>query len=111
MYTQPRLAPRYAFTATAEVEDGSDVRPARVRDLSILGAYLVLPNPFSKSAPILIKIRTKTEFFQCRGTVVRCEEGLGMGVTFVEISPPFLNVLQGWLLNALQHVTADTPTN
>ncbi len=111
MYTQPRLAPRYAFTATAEVEDGSDVRPARVRDLSILGAYLILPNPFSKSASILVKIRTETEFFQCRATVAHSTEGLGMGVTFGEISPPFLVVLQGWLLNALQRVTADTPTN
>jgi hypothetical protein len=97
--------------ATAQVEDGSDVRPAHVRDLSILGAYLVLPNPFSKGASILIKIRTNTEFFQCRARVAHCEERLGMGVTFVEISPPFLVVLQGWLLNALQHVTADTPAN
>jgi hypothetical protein len=97
--------------ATAQAEDGSDVRPASVRDLSILGAYLVLPNPFSKSSSILIKIRTETEFFQCRATVAHCAEGLGMGVTFVEISPPFLNVLQGWLLNALQRVTAGTPTN
>ena len=110
MCAQPRNAPRYSFVATAQAEDGSDVRPARVRDLSILGAYLVLPNPFSKSASILIKIRTETEFFQCRATVARSAEGLGMGVTFVEISPPFLNVLQGWLLNALQHLTADTPT-
>jgi hypothetical protein len=97
--------------ATAQAEDGSDARPARVRDLSILGAYLVLPNPFSKSASILVKIRTETEFFQCRATVAHSAVGLGMGVTFVEISPPFLNVLQGWLLNALQHLTADTPTN
>src|SRR5260370_11689 len=80
MCAQPRNAPRYSFVATAQAEDGSDVRPARVRDLSILGAYLVLPNPFSKSVSILVKIRTGTEFFQCLPTVeVNGETGTRFG--------------------------------
>jgi len=102
MYAQPRHAPRYPFVATAQVEGGSDVRNARVKDLSILGTYLVMPDPFSKGESILVKIRTNTEFFQCRATVAHSAEGLGMGVMFQAVSPPFVLVLQGWLANALR---------
>lgn len=44
--------------ASAGAEGGSDVRPAHVRDLSVAGAYLVMPKPFSKGASILVKIGT-----------------------------------------------------
>ncbi len=101
MYAQPRHAPKYPFVATAQVEGGSDVRPARVKDLSILGTYLAMPDPFSKGESILVKIRTKTEFFQSHATVAHSTHGIGMGARFHEVSPPFLLVLQGWLANAL----------
>jgi hypothetical protein len=36
------------------------------------------------------------EFFQADATVAHSAHGLGMGVTFQEVSPPFLIVLQRW---------------
>jgi hypothetical protein len=91
----------YPVVATAGVQGSSDVRPARVRDLSIAGAYLAMPNPFSRGASIFVKIRTDIEFFQCRATVAHSAEGLGMTVMFYEVSPPFLLVLQGWVLDGM----------
>src|SRR5258708_37587397 len=61
-----RCAYRYPSVATAQVQSATGVRSARVRDLSIAGAYLAMPNPFSESASILIKISTQSaqrEFF------------------------------------------------
>lgn len=82
---------------------GEDPRTmARVEDLSIAGAYLVMTNPFSKHASTLIKIRTTTEFFQCHATVAHSTQGIGMGVRFRDISPPFLLILQRWLITAMQ---------
>ena len=92
-----RRAQRYIFVATAEAIDSSDVRLANVKDLSIFGAYLALSDPFSKGAVILVKIRTKTEFFQCNATVAHSTGGLGMGVEFSNMSPAFRTVLQEWL--------------
>jgi hypothetical protein len=71
-----------------------------VKDLSIAGAYVAIKAPFPKHASILIKLRTSTEFFQCHATVVHATHGIGMGVMFRDISPPFLLVLQRWLLAA-----------
>jgi len=64
------------------------------------GAYLALPDPFSKGASIRIKIRPQKEFFQADATVAHSTHGLGMGVMFQAVSPPFLIVLREWLFEA-----------
>jgi len=64
------------------------------------GAYLALPDPFSKGASIRIKIRTQREFFQADATVAHSTHGLGMGVMFQAVSPRFLIVLREWLFEA-----------
>jgi len=104
MYAEVRCARRYPFVATAEVQGSDGVRSARVRDLSIAGAYLALPDPFPKGASIRIKIRTRTEFFQADGTVAHSTCNVGMGVMFHAVSPPFVIVLQRWLSEAQQEV-------
>jgi PilZ domain len=106
MYKERRHAQRYAFAADAEVEDSVCVCQARVVDLSIAGAYLVLPDFFPQSASVLVKIRTRTAFFQCHATVARSSPQ-GTGVKFREISPPFLIVLEEWLLEAMREPIAD----
>jgi PilZ domain len=106
MYRERRCAHRYAFVASAAVADPSGERMARVEDLSIAGAYLAMPNPFSKGAGILVKIRTNGEYFQCHATVAHSTLGIGMGVSFRNISPPFLFVLQQWLIAAMQEQSA-----
>ena len=101
MHVHSYAAPRNPFVATAGVEQSSEVRPARVRDLSVAGAYLAMPNPFPKGESIFVKIRTEIEFFQSRATVSHSAEGLGMTVLFHDVSPPFLLVLQNWVLDAM----------
>jgi hypothetical protein len=87
----------FQFVATAEVQGADGVRSARV-NLSIAGAYLAMPNPFPKGASTRIKIRTQREFFQADATVANSTCGVGMGVMFHAVSPPFLLVLQEWLI-------------
>ena len=78
------------------------MRDALVADLCIHGCYLKMLEPFAKGASLLVKIRTNREFFQCSAKVVHSTPGIGMGVEFDSVSPPFQDVLQGWLLSALQ---------
>ncbi len=66
-----------------------------------------MPHPFSEGASIFVKIRTEIEFFQSRATVAHSAEGLGMTVMFYEVSPPFLLVLQGWILDAAMRQSRD----
>jgi hypothetical protein len=87
--------------ATAEiVGQPSGVRNACVTELSIGGCYLAMPDPFSKGVLITIKIRTRNQFFECKAVVVHSTFGIGMGVEFREVSPPFVIVLQEWLFSA-----------
>jgi hypothetical protein len=67
-----------------------------------------MPIPFSKSASIRINISTQstqTEFFQADASVAHSTYGLGMGVMFNAVSPPFLVVLQQWLSQAQKEIT------
>lgn len=91
-------APRYAFAATAEVVGTrSGVRIGRVKDLSLSGSYVAMPNPFPKHAKILITISTVVSVFRCEGSVAHSTPGIGMGVTFCNILPASQAVLQEWL--------------
>ena len=108
MYEERRCAQRCAFVAIAQVEDSVCIRDALVADLCIHGCYLKMPEPFSKGASIIVKIRTNREYFQCTARVAHSTSGVGMGVEFDKVSPPFQNVLQGWLLNALQGIGTRT---
>ena len=96
-----RRAQRYRFDATAEAIGSSDLRPAHTETLSILGAYLAMPNPFDKGATVVVKIRTKTEFFQSDARVAYSNQGQGMGVEFINTAAPFRIVLQEWLFDAV----------
>jgi hypothetical protein len=63
-----------------------------------------MADPFSKGALIRVKIHTQTDFFQTDATVMHSTNGLGMGVMFHPVNPPFLLVLQRWLSEAQQEV-------
>lgn len=97
-----RRAQRYQFTATAEAIGSSDARPARVKTLSILGAYLAMDHPFDKGASVLVKIRTATAFFQSEARVAYSDQGSGMGLEFFNMAQPFRIVLQEWLFSAVR---------
>jgi hypothetical protein len=86
MYAEVRCARGFVFVASAEVQGADGVRSARVRELSIAGAYLAMPNPFSKGPTARIKLRTQTDFFQADATVVHSNQGIGMELMFHAVS-------------------------
>jgi hypothetical protein len=111
MYEECHRAQRYAFIATAELlKYPSGVRRASFVELTDYGCYFAMRDPFSKGASLLVKIRKQTEFFECQATVVHSTFGTGMAVEFREVSPPFLNVLQGWLLSVLHESRIELPS-
>src|SRR5258708_573833 len=104
-----RRAPRYPFASTAEAIDSSDVRPARVKDLSIFGAYLAMSDPFSKGAIILVKCKIKRDFVRANATAPHPYEGLGVGFEYSNRTPPFRRVLQEWLLRLSMSAPQESP--
>jgi hypothetical protein len=59
-----------------------------------------MPNALLKDTQVKIKIYSEGKFFESSGMVVYSQPNLGVGITFREIRPQFLNVLKQWLLVA-----------
>ena len=97
-----RRVPRYTFIATAElIEEKTDVRIAtRVSELSLHGCYLDMMNPFPPDTLVLVKISAGDIVFQAKARIVYVQPNLGAGVTFLEVAPTNLLILQAWLEQA-----------
>jgi c-di-GMP-binding flagellar brake protein YcgR len=96
---QRRRAPRYAFSATAEVFDVMDDSRIRsqVRDLSSGGCYIETTDPLPPGTNVLVEIYTDTEFLETHATVAFLEPNQGMGLCFSVMQPYFASVLAKWL--------------
>jgi c-di-GMP-binding flagellar brake protein YcgR len=96
---QRRRAPRYPFSATAEVLDVMDDSRIRsqVRDLSSGGCYIETADPLPPGTNVLVEIYTDTEFLETHATVAYLEPNQGMGLSFSVMQPYFASVLAKWL--------------
>jgi PilZ domain len=101
---EQRRTPRYTFIASAElIEQKTEVRIAtRVSELSLHGCYLDMMNPFPPDTLVLVKIYAGEDFFQAKAKIVYVQPNLGAGVSFLEVEPQALAVLQRWLDTALR---------
>lgn len=98
-----RRTTRFPFVANAEVKElSADTRiNARVTEISLYGCYLDMLNPPAVGTPVFIKIFTEKDFFETAASVVYSHPNLGVGLTFRDVAPHFLKILQKWLLEAL----------
>jgi hypothetical protein len=101
---EQRRTPRYTFIASAElIEQKTDVRIAtRVSEVSLHGCYLDMMNPFPQDTLVLVKIFAGEDFFQAKAKIIYVQPNLGAGVSFLEVEPQPLAVLQRWLDTALK---------
>jgi PilZ domain len=109
-----RRTVRYPFVATAELidEKSQTQLSARVTELSLYGCYFDTLNPFPASTVILVKIVHELMFFEARARVLYSQPRLGMGVTFEQVHPYFLPILQSWLKKAERvRVESEQATN
>ena len=102
MLREQRRVPRYAFIATAElIEQKTDVRIAtRVSELSLHGCYLDMMNPFPENTLVLVKISAGDVVFHSKAKIIYAQPNLGAGVSFLEVEPGPLAILQHWLEQA-----------
>lgn len=100
--SQRRKNPRYAFVASAElIETRSDTRVAtRVSELSLHGCYLDMLNPFPVNTLVRVKISSGDAAFQSQARVVYAHANFGAGMTFLNVEPEYMAVLQKWLEDA-----------
>jgi len=101
---QERRGLRFPFDAAAEVglESKRERRPARVTELSFRGCYLETSFSLKERQRLRVKIFHADQFFESPAEVMYQRPG-GAGVLFGNMEPHFRNLLQGWILAALDH--------
>jgi hypothetical protein len=94
-----RRAPRYPFSAAAEILDIVDDSRTRshVRDLSSGGCYIETSDPLAPGTNVIVEIYTDTEFLETHATVAFREPNQGMGLCFSVMQPYFATILTKWL--------------
>ena len=99
---EDRRGLRFPFDADAEILVENSVRkvPARVTELSFRGCFVQISPALKERQRILLKIRHEKESLEASGEVMYVRPG-GVAVLFDELEPQALNVLQDWILNAL----------
>ena len=103
MERERRRTPRYMFFASAELlEEKSDVRIAtRVSELSRNGCYLDMMNPFPMHTVVRVKIWTEENvMIETKACVVYSQTNRGAGLSFVDMDPKHLPLLEQWLAKA-----------
>jgi hypothetical protein len=94
---------RFSFNADAEIAPESSpkaILPARVTELSLQGCFLETSASFESHHPVLLKIHNAGEFVEAEAVVLYVRPS-GLGLVFRQVKPRFRDVLQNWILKAL----------
>jgi hypothetical protein len=98
-YSERRTVPRYSFIAVAEiVEPTSGVRlSGRISEISRKGCYVDLLNTLPIGTAIQLCISRDQGAFACSANIIYTQEGMGMGVAFMDPPANQLQILDSWL--------------
>jgi hypothetical protein len=94
--------PGYSFFAHAELAvENADVHlTARLCELSREGCRLCVENPPLVGTSVLVKIYAWPYFFEIRGKVCESNPSFGVAVSFGQVEPRYVSVLNACLLEA-----------
>ena len=98
-FANKRTVPRYMFIATVDiVEPVTDIKfSGRVSEISRKGCYVDIMNTLPKGTLIHIMISRDKGTFVTAGKVIYVQDGVGMGVAFVDTQAEQLKILDSWL--------------
>ncbi|HUO35859.1 MAG TPA: PilZ domain-containing protein [Candidatus Acidoferrum sp.] len=98
-----RTSDRQLFAATAEViEEVTGARFAtRTMDLGPGGCFIDTTNPLPVGTRVHVRISKGKSEFRTDGMIVYSQSGMGMGVSFVNLSDSQQSDLQAWLSDGI----------
>ena len=94
-----RLCIRYPSAADVEVldlETGS-VTEGVTSDLSIGGAFVCTSKPLPSNTRVRLTLTRKDQKVEALGMVRIVKPRVGMGVEFIDVEPPYNEVLNRWV--------------
>lgn len=97
--SERRSVPRYGLIAQTEVvEPVSGLRIAgRISEISRKGCYVDALNTLPTQTMIEVRISRDQGKFSSPGKIIYTQEGIGMGIAFLNMPPEQLKILDVWL--------------
>jgi hypothetical protein len=98
-YETRRSVPRYPLIATVElVESASEMRfSARLSEISRKGCYVDVLNTLPSGTLVQLRVSRDSGTFSTRAKIIYVQEGMGMGLAFLDPAEDQLKVLDAWL--------------
>jgi PilZ domain len=98
-FREKRTVPRYSLIATAEVvEPATGVHiSGRLAEISRKGCYLDILNTLPVGTQLQLTVSRDQGAFTSRARIIYVQEGMGMGLAFVDVPPAQLTILDAWL--------------
>jgi hypothetical protein len=98
-YPTRRTVPRFSLIASADiVEPASGLRiSGRLSEISRKGCYVDLLNTLPSGTAIVVRISRDKGVFESPGKIIYVQEGMGMGVAFLDLLDDQLKILDSWL--------------
>jgi hypothetical protein len=98
-YAERRSVPRYRIAAGAEVfEPLANIRiSANLSEISLGGGYVSGPELLPRHAVFQMRIIGESGVVEAWARVVYVHPGIGMGVSFLKIEDPQVELLKSWL--------------
>jgi len=99
-FGQRRTVPRYSLIATAEVTEpvSNTHMSGRISEISRKGCYVDLLNTLPVGTAVQLRVARDQGTFTTMARIIYVQEGIGMGVAFVDPPQDQLGVLDSWLL-------------
>jgi PilZ domain len=98
-FGQRRSVPRYSLIATAElIEPVTDARMSgRISEISRKGCYVDILNTLPTGTKIQLCVTRDRGNFTTMGQIIYVQEGIGVGIAFVDPPDDQLEILDSWL--------------
>jgi hypothetical protein len=98
-FRERRSVPRYSLIATAEIiEPASGVRiSGRISEISRKGCYLDVLNTLPTGTRLRLTISRDQGTFTTDTKIIYVQEGMGMGILFVDVPADQAKLLDLWL--------------
>jgi PilZ domain len=99
VFRNKRSVPRYSLIATVEIlESVSEARlSGRLSEISRKGCYVDILNTLPVGTAVQLRVSRDKGTFVTRGKIIYVQDGMGMGVAFVDPAADQLNILDDWL--------------
>lgn len=99
VYPEKREVPRFTFIATVVLTElASDLHiPGRISEISRKGCYVDVLTTLPVGTKVRIDVSRDQGTFTAPAQIIYVQEGIGMGIGFLDVAEPQLKILDSWL--------------